>query len=101
MANKDTGNQVSIGFWKSRKDTLYFSHSRGLTEEQVSFLRSFEPGDIFVLFVNEPNSAKKNRADLSLAKSHRRANEESNEEKSYVLPGEDLKVPLEKGADPF
>lgn len=57
---------MNINFWMARNGA-YLTHNRGLTPEQIAFLRSLQPGDRLVIYTNEPDPDK-NESDLTMKK---------------------------------
>lgn len=56
---------ASIGFWITTYGN-YLSHSKGLNEEQISFLHSLKVGDQLVLWKKDENPVGEKPADLKL-----------------------------------
>lgn len=57
----------NVKFWKSAERGFYLSHNKGLTQEQVEFLRSLEPGDKLIIFAEKDPTG---REVLTLKKSN-------------------------------
>lgn len=56
----------NVKFWKSEKG-FYLSHTRGLTQDQVDFLRNLQPGEKLIIFAEKDDSG---REVLTLKKSN-------------------------------
>lgn len=54
---------LKIPFWSKETGNL-MGHSKGLTTEQVSYLKSLKPGDRLILWLNETQDT--NRANYTL-----------------------------------
>lgn len=67
-----------LGFWKSKFTDDYMVPARGLSEEQIKFLRSLKPGDRLILWKNK--KVKETHPDLSLKVYNPEHKKEDNED---------------------
>jgi len=67
----------NIGFWKIVNSNNFTSSVKGLTEEQVNYLKNLKVGDRLVLFVNDVREGEKS-PNLSLKRSNVASRESAN-----------------------
>lgn len=62
-------SKESISFWKTQYGSAK-THKNGLTEQQIEFLQTLEPGDTLIIFKNEDKESETS-PDFSLKKINR------------------------------
>ena len=65
MSEEREMSVVKIGFWMSDSGKAMFSHSHGLTVEQIELLHSLKVGDRLIAFPNK-NKEKASFPDLNI-----------------------------------